>query len=199
MPKVPQSRRDDRLEKCRKATELLSANFALDTTLGQLSTILLGRPSSGAVGASSPGADEEAKRPVTPTKDPVPESLLPVLALTPIATAPAVRDTRHRDCVEAFVALWREKRGGEYRVIGARDGSMVKTLLQTVPDLTVQEFRRRAEHALGDEWFRRNGSIAVLCSQWNKWEPPAQRGPGPAGRIFAGLDASGRAVYREAP
>lgn len=113
----------------------------------------------------------------------------PPFHLTPIEQP----DRRPKEFIATFAGLWKAKRGGEYRVIGGRDGTAIKTLLAAAPEATTEEFRRRAEYALSDEWFRRNGNIASLCYGWSKYEPPHRVN----GKVALGVDTrTGEVRYR---
>jgi hypothetical protein len=183
---------------------LLSANFALDTTLRELLRILRDRPSEGEVGASSPTdpvSGEQWPRTGEPKRF---GTSAPVFALCPSNAAdplPAPKDPRHREFIVAFCTLWEEIRGGKYRVIGARDGAAVKALLRDLPEVGLADWQARVRYALSDDWFRRQGSIATLCSRWSNYLPPAPRSEQPrigGRRVAVGIDgASGAVLYRE--
>ena len=161
-----------RVDRLRKAAELLGENYALDTTLREVLRILPEWPNEGAGGASSPGSSAESGSGVAQQGEQssgVPN--LPVFALEP----PPQDDPRHRGCIAAFCTTWRGSRGGDYRVVGARDGTALKRLLSEIPGVTVDEFQRRAAFALSDAWFRRSGTIAHLCSHWSGYAPEAPR------------------------
>ena len=81
-------------------------------------------------------------------------------------------NSRHASTIALWVRLWKEMRGGDYRVAGAKDASAVKRLL-TYSEATDAEIELRARRALADQWFRSNGNLALFVSQWSKWEPPS--------------------------
>ena len=103
--------------------------------------------------------------------------------------------------ISVFCREWKAQRGGDYRVIGGRDGKHLSELLKAIPSLTVAEWSVRVRYALSEEWFRRNGTIAVLCARWSNYLPPTPRSGQPSlsvSRVAVGIDpATGAVRYRE--
>lgn len=72
-----------------------------------------------------------------------------------------------------FVRLFKELRGGDYRVNGAADGSAVKKLL-TWAEATDVEIERRMRAAFADPFFRnKRPTLAYFVSGWNGWQGAA--------------------------
>ena len=138
----------------------------------------------------------------SPNTDPVLRTCAPfALALEAPSSKPKA-DLRHKPVIEMFVRLWKERRGGEYRVIGARDGKALKSLLSSIPGVALPEIERRMRNAFADPWFLSHGHIAFFCSRWSNYDrgiptsmqaPSMTPVPGKGGRVIGMRD--GKMIY----
>jgi hypothetical protein len=102
-------------------------------------------------------------------------------------------DPRVRDFVGWFCEAYQKVRGVKYFVQGAKDGAMVKRLLQT---LSPEELKAAAQAMLADSWGSQRASIGLLSSQINAWRGQPQKAagkarpsfnPAPIGQSYNGL------------
>jgi hypothetical protein len=156
-----------------KAAELLKENFALDTTLGEMLKDLRGR------GVTLPDSIVQAALPGIPEVDGSKRNIRSERSETARAAA---RRSQHRETIDLFVRLWRDLRGGEYRVAGAKDGQAVKVLLR-FPEATPQEIERRMRIAFADPWFKQNGNLSTFVSRWSNLDRVGQTRPGDPVRL----------------
>ena len=83
-------------------------------------------------------------------------------------------DPRHQPAIDAFYRLWSETRGGSPYLVTGADVSQLKSLLRSMPKTTSEEIERRIRNALSEAWFRANGSLAMFCRNWNKYDGAAK-------------------------
>lgn len=108
-------------------------------------------------------------------------------------------DPRHGEIVRGWGARHQAVHGAPYVSQGGRDGSALKRLLDSAPELTVQAFLERAEaawHRVSQDRFtsrcKQAATIHGLCHAWNEVGLELQAPPAAVGARGHGHDARGQ-------